>query len=511
MDRVVTPKQMQFCEASSAEYGISLNILMQNAGKYLAEKTLLLYEQLSFSKGIVILAGNGNNAGDGFVCANMLWESKKDVTVILTNGEPKTQLCVNAYNAMNSEIRIISADCAEAFDYISSASIVIDCVFGTGFHDELPEKMHPIFCCVQNSKALKIACDVPSGVCAENGSCSEKSIKSDYTFTFGAVKTGMLLYPAREKCGHIVVCDIGIPKKVFNSIQNPVRLMDNDAVKKLLPKRNPDSYKGSYGKLLNISGSRRYTGAGALSTLSALRSGVGLCTLASPECVVSALSSTLFEPVYLPLKEEDGCQFSDCNIDLLVSEAKASSAILVGCGIGCGKSSTKLVSELIKNSECPIIIDADGINSIAGCIDLFRNTKASIILTPHAGEMARLTNLPKEEVMRRRVEIAADFAKEYNVTIVSKGAGTVIVSPDGSMSVSISGNAGLSRGGSGDVLSGMIAAFSAQGLSPADAASCAVYLHGSSADRVSQKYSMQGMLPTDVINELPLLFHSLDR
>jgi NAD(P)H-hydrate epimerase len=502
---------MRKIEAASSQFGLSPNFLMQNAGKYMAEKALLLYDQLNFKKSIVILTGNGNNAGDGYVCAEMLWQGKIDVTVIMANGQPKTQLCINAFNAMNTDVKTISAENPEVTEIISNASIVIDCIFGTGFHGELPEEMHFIFDTVKMSKALKIACDIPSGACAVNGSCSEKTVTFDYTFTFGAVKSGMLLYPAREKCGQIIVCDIGIPKKTFHAVENHARLMNNEIVKKIIQKRNPDSHKGCYGKLLNISGSRRFTGAAALSTLAALRSGVGICTLAAPECVINALSSTIFEATFLKLDEDDNGQLLIDNIDVILKEAQTATAILVGCGLGRSKTVTELIAELIKNCECPLIIDADGINSMAGSIDLFRNTKASIILTPHPGEMARLTGLSKSEVFKNRVEIAEDFAKEYNVTFVSKGAGTVIISPDGSQTVCISGNAGLSRGGSGDVLSGMIAAFSAQGLSPADAAACAVYLHGTSADRVSQKFSMQGMLPTDVINELPLLFRSLDR
>lgn len=511
MERIVTPEQMRICEASSAKLGVSLGRLMHNAGKYLAEKIMLLYDQLNYSNDIIILSGSGNNGGDGLICANVLHEGKMNVRVILTDGRPKTQLAINAFNMMSEEIPVFDLEDISSEDIFSQASIIVDCIFGTGCHGELPCDMNSLLAAAEKSTALKIACDIPSGASALNGSCSKNTIKCDYTFTFGAVKTGMLLYPAREKCGQIIVCDINIPKQAYLDISHPVILMDNEQVKNRISKRIPDSHKGDFGKLLCICGSQQFTGAAALSTLAALRSGVGLCSLAAPRSVVNSLSSTIFEAVYLPLDEDENGQIRKSSFSAIYKAIENSTAILIGCGLGRSDDITELVSEVIKKAECPIIIDADGINSIADRIDLFRNTKASIILTPHYVELSRLLGISKKEAMDNRVSVIMDFAKQNNVTLVSKGAGTVIASPDGTLAISISGNAGLSRGGSGDVLSGIIAAFAAQGLSAMDAASCGVYLHGSAADRVSQKYSMLGMLPTDVINELPLLFHSLDR
>jgi len=282
-------------------------------------------------------------------------------------------------------------------------------------------------------------------------------------------------------------------------------------VNNLIPERNPNSHKGTFGKLINISGSKSYTGAAALSTLSALRSGVGLCTLASCESVTTIISGAIFEATYLPLTEDINGQIAFSNFDKIFESTKTANAVLIGCGLGKSCEITELVSKLIKNIECPIILDADGINAILDRIDILRNTKASIILTPHPGEFARILNISTQKVLENRIELSAQFAKEYGVIMVAKGAGTIVSTPDGYSYISTTGNPGLSRGGSGDVLAGIISSFVAQGLSPVDAACAGVFLHGFAADRVAEKLSMQGMLPTDVINELPLLFKDMNR
>jgi len=508
---VVTPTQMKIIENASAMLGVSLFSLMNNAGKCLAENVITLYNRNDFSQGVVVLAGNGNNAGDGFVCANILSTFGIKVSVILLCLEPKTDLAINAFHALSPKVKVlIYGDC----DYkglINSCDVVVDCIFGTGFHGEIDEQISEILQFVNSSESLIIGCDIPSGVSALNGICSDNTLKCDYTVTFGAKKIGMLLSPAREMCGEILTCDIGIPKEAYSQIAEPVTHLDMGYVKRLIPKRSPNSHKGDFGKLLCLCGSKKFTGAAALSVLSALRSGVGLCTLASVECVTNIISGSIFEAIHLPLKEDENGQTDFSSYEEILKVAKTSSAILIGCGLGTSAEISDLVCKLIENVECPIILDADGINAILDRIDILRNTKASIILTPHPGELARLLNISTQEVLERRVELSSKFSKEFGLILISKGAGTVICTPDGSTYVSTTGNAGLSRGGSGDVLAGMISSFVAQGISPVNASCAGVYLHGLAADRVAQKLSMQGMLPTDVINELPLLFKDMER
>lgn len=507
---IVTPYQMKALEEASCDNGVSLSELMDNAGRRLAQNAMEFCARKKHSKNIVILAGNGNNAGDGFVCAEILKSGGYNVSVILCCGEPKTQLAKNAFEKISDGVHVISAD--KSFSEISeSCEMLIDCIFGTGFHGEISSAVADVLDYFNSINAVRIACDVPSGVSAMNGCCSPCVLKCDYTVTFGATKIGTLLFPAREFCGEIIVGDIGIPQKAYQSSEKSITLLDVDYVKNAIPKRSPNSHKGNFGKLLSICGSRNFPGAAALSAMSALRCGVGIFTLASVKSVTQALSSAIFEATYLSLDEDKNGQLVLSDLDEILSASKTASVLLIGCGLGKSAEISELVAKIIENAECPIILDADGINAILDRIDILRNTKASIILTPHPGELARLLDIGTKEVLEKRVELSAKLSREYGVTVVSKGAGTVIACPDGELFVSTTGNAGLSRGGSGDVLAGMIASFAAQKIPPKQAACCGVFLHGLAADKAAQKLSMQGMLPTDLINELPLLFKEIDR
>ncbi len=503
---VVTPKQMKILENASHCAGVSLSLLMDKAGRSLAENILTILQDKTHINNVYILAGNGNNAGDGFVCARILYNKGINVKVIMLCGDAKTELSKSAYSKMNS-IDIIYE--YEGIDFTDC--VVCDCVFGTGFHGELHENITALFNTINNSTCIKVACDIPSGASALNGYCSIGTLQCDYTVTFGAIKTGMLLSPCREDCGEIIVAGIDIPKQEYIKIDKPVIKLDTDYIKNLIPARKATSHKGDFGKLINICGSRNYTGAAALSSLSALRSGVGICTIASPKSVTSIIGSAVFEATYLPLEEDESGQITLSNYGILSENIKGATAILIGCGLGISDDIKKLVEKIILNAECPLIIDADGINALLDRIDILKNTKASIILTPHPGELARLLNISTKEVLKVRVRLASEFSEEYGVTLVSKGSGTVIATPDGRLYFSTAGNPGLSRGGSGDVLAGMIASFSAQGLSPEAAACAGVFLHGTTADIVAEKTSVQGMLPSDIIKELPLVFKAIDR
>ena len=509
-DYIVTPNQIKELENASHCGGVSLSELMNNAGKSLAKNIVDLFPNTELTNDIIILAGNGNNAGDGFVCAQILKNLCYKVKVALVCDSPKSELSINAYNKMvGIEIAFIGKNDFQT--YFKNCSVVIDCIFGTGFHGELSEEIRNLLCYINSLSCIKIACDIPSGACALNGFCSRGTLNCDYTVTFGGIKTGMLLSPSREKCGIIKAFDIGISENIYNKLSNPVIHLNDNIIKDFLPKRNPSSHKGNFGKLINICGSKKYTGAAALSTLSALRSGVGICTLAAPECVTNIIGSSIFESTYLPLKEDENGQILYSNYTEIFNNCKSASAVLIGCGLGISDDIKKLVENLILNLECTIILDADGINAILDRIDILRNTKSNIIITPHPGELARLLNINTKQVLQKRVELSADFSKEYGVTMVSKGSGTIVATPDGKLFVSTTGNAGLSRGGSGDVLAGMIASLSAQGLTPEKAACVGAFLHGKAADNVAVRMSMQGMLPSDVINELPLVFKEIDR
>lgn len=504
---IVTPDEMKELENASQCEGVSLSMLMDNAGAVLSDKIISLIIQHNCSS-VVYLCGSGNNGGDGFVSADIVQKAGYDVCIIMISDTPKSVLAQNAFTRV-SGIKTIYVDDEGLESIIKDDSVVVDCIFGTGFHGKLDDRIKKLFAMLIKKKCVKVACDIPSGVCSLNGYADESCINFDYTVTFGAVKCGMLVSPGREICGKIIIGDIGIPESVYKKVRLNVIHSDNEYVREMIPKRLPLSHKGDFGKLINISGSECYTGAACLSTLAALRTGVGICTLASTKEVINVVGRNILEATFIPLSSTEDGQISASEIDRIAECCNKVNAVLIGCGLGLSDNTRALVYGLLERLDCTVILDADGINAILDRINILRNTRASIILTPHPGELARLTKTDTKTVLQKRLQLASQLSKEYNVVTVAKGSGTFITTPDGKLYVSTTGNAGLSRGGSGDVLAGMIASFAAQGLSAEKAACAGTYLHGLSADMVAKRLSMQGMLPSDIINELPLVFKAI--
>ncbi|MEG0615015.1 MAG: NAD(P)H-hydrate dehydratase [Oscillospiraceae bacterium] len=507
----VTPSQMKAIEKASDESGVSLLNLMQNAGTSLTESILAI--NIDLSKGIVFLCGGGNNAGDGFVSAKQLAEIGLPITVALLCGEPSTLLSTEVFcdlSESSAEVLYLNDNIDKIFAKISSASLVVDAVFGTGFHGDLPPQVKACFSYVTRSKTPIAAVDVPSGGDCLTGEFAENSLSCDYTITFSNPKIGIELYPLKNICGEVIIADIGIPSAAFHNVDHTISDINFSQMKTIIPERSPTSHKGDFGRLVNISGSAKMVGAAGMSTLAALRSGVGLCTVASAKSVTTALSSSIFEAIYLPLEENSDGEISFSNAKKILSACEKATAVTIGCGLGVSDDTKNLVEFLLNNLSCTVILDADGINALASRIDIIKNAKASIIITPHVKELARLMSVSTEEAIKNRFDYAISLA-EAGVTVVAKGVPTIIAGGNGFCYINTNGNSGLSRGGSGDVLTGIIGSFAAQGISPTDAAVAGTFLHGLAADRVAEKLSMQGMLPTDIIAELPLLFKEMNR
>lgn len=499
---IVTPLQMKKLENENEYYDITESQLMQNAGTALAKEIM----KISTNSNIVILAGNGNNGGDGFVAYSLLRKKGYNVRVILTMGDPKTDLAKDAFEKINLK-HINYLDKISKDETFLNCSVVVDCIMGIGFSGELSKELLSLFNYVNALECKKVACDIPTGLSALNGYCNPEIIKCDYTVTFGAIKIGTLLYPGKDYCGQIIPIDIGIPENIYSNITNKIISIDDDFVKENLKKRTPDSYKGSYGKVTVLSGSRNYPGAAALCTSAALRCGVGICELASTDYVCETVVSKFSEVIFLPLMESQQGHISSLNKDFILENCKNSDCVVIGCGIGYTPDIANLVIQLVENLKCPVVIDADGINAISTSLLTLKNRTAPTVITPHIGELAAISKLTIQQVIESRVQLAMAAERELNATIVSKGAGTFICS-NGSTKVtylSQLGNAGLAKGGSGDILAGMIGSFIAQGIDQNIASAIAVYLHGKAAERLSEKLSMHGMLPSDIVKELAVL------
>lgn len=518
--QILTLEQMTYSEKKSQEFGTSLSQLMDNAGRKLAENILKICRN-NMTKNVVLLIGKGNNGGDGLVAANYLIEADITPTVILCCKTPSTELAKAAFERLYKSVNIKEYPnnfTVEDFQsLLSSPGVLVDCVFGTGFHGELPPEISSLFKHIPPN-VTKIACDIPSGINGGNGLCclDGNFFKADFTITFHKAKVGMYLSPGKYYCGKIIMEDIGIPKCVSSSVccsaplDYPIfRGIDNKKAKCLLPKRIPWGNKGTFGKVLCVCGSRKYMGAAKLSCTAALRSGAGLVYLFSPKNVIDNVCINLPECIFIPAKEDsDG--FISCDaLPEILEYSKSAKCILVGCGLGNNASSQKLTSALIEQSEIPLIIDADGINSVCPNIDVLKNKKAQVILTPHPGELARLCGVSLEEILADRVKFASELSQKYNVWVIAKGCETFAVSPDGALLIE-TGNTALSKGGSGDTLAGITASLIAQGSTAFEACCLSPYILGKTAEMLSKQFSQRGILPSDIANALPRFLKLLE-
>jgi len=555
--QIVTPKQMTRLEERSEKMGVSKRQLMENAGKKLADiidsycrtDAKLAPEDCS----IVFLAGTGNNGGDCFAAAGILLYKGYKLTVIHIGGLPKTPLAqemmsrlprdkmtfIEGFRSGNVEAAIEAAELdymtiqprsAEPADdkhehnplddillaekkrmglikgAVVGAQVLVDGVFGTGFHGQLDKDIIGIFGI--GSAAYRIAVDVPSGGNSSSGTISPGIFKADETVTFGYIKSGMSQFPLKKYCGKVTIADIGIPKDAINIFEGERKYfrIERNHLAAYPPKRERDAHKGNFGTVLVIAGSSSMRGAAAFAVMGALRSGAGLVRLASVEKCIDTASVLAPEATFIELDSDDyGYMLYDSSCEPLSAAMKKADAVVIGCGMGVTPDTIELTKFVTQNADCPVIIDADGINCIAKDIDILVKKKTDIVITPHVGEMARLLNCDTQMISENRLLAAEKYAEQYGITVVLKGAGTVVADSIYT-AANHTGNAGMSVGGSGDVLAGIIGSAVAQGCGIFDGACAGVYMHGLAGDIAAQKLSMEAMLPRDIISNLPDAF-----
>ncbi len=496
----VLPETIKTADTLAGEkYGICELTLMKNAARACFDE---IYKEIGTKDKIVILCGKGNNGGDGYELARILKKEWFDVCCISVFGcEPLTDTAKQVYDACRLDgVDIFNID--RATQILDSATIIIDAIFGVGFKGELDieNDIGSLIQLCNSLNAKRISIDVPSGIDSRNASLKGVAFCAHLTLTLAFYKTGTLTYPARELCGEIRLLKIGFPKELEDSIPVDALIPDEDYLKSVIPKRLPNSHKGNYGRLLMFCASEFMTGAGVLAAGAALRCGVGLVQIARDSETLKILQHHLTEPIFTP------CDTS-CNegIESLLKESQKATAVLTGCGLGKSENDKKAVFSLIKECTAPLIIDADGINALSSNILILKEAKRTPILTPHPLEFARLIGKTVSEVQDNRISLARSFAKEHGAVLVLKGACTVIASPDGKLAICTCGGAGLSKGGSGDVLAGVCGALRAMGLSSFDSAVCSVYLHARAGNILTERISASGFLPSDlpkVIGEL---------
>lgn len=482
---ILTPDEVRRAEDNANKNGLSYDDMMESAGMGCAEHILKSCPDM---KNTVIICGKGKNGGDGFVIARALYEAGKNVNVILAFNSPSDELSEKnkklIYGAVNfyDGCRITKSIC----DIIENADVIVDAVFGIGFKGKLPRNVQDIFAVCNKSHAVRFAVDIPSGLSCLSDN-SDGCFTADETLSMLCFKKEHVYKPWSDKCGKVTVIPIG-----FGYIGDAYMSVSDDEVRNLLPSRPYDSNKGTFGKALIIAGSYSMPGASVIAAKGSLCTGAGLTYLAFPDRIYNTVTSHLTECVFRPLPSDENGGFSEAAFERLENELRNFDAIAIGPGLATGKGASELVEKIVRSYKGKLIIDADGINIISRNINILKESEADILLTPHPGEAGRLISVSAGEVNARREEIAADFAEKYGVTVLLKGANTVIADKSGKVYINRTGSTALSRGGSGDLLTGIAVSFAAQGLSVTDAGILAAFIHGKAGETAEKKYTAYG-------------------
>ena len=522
--KVVTAAQMSALEQASERRGVSTDILMENAGRAVAEAARRMMGGAA-AVPVLVLVGPGNNGADGLVAARHLqrWGARVTAYVITSrpSNDPKMEL------ARSYGVEVLHStgdpDLSRLGQILGRSRLVIDAVLGTGRSRPLQGKIRAAMLRLEDCRApalrpLLLALDIPTGLDADSGEVDPACPVVDLTVTLGRLKAGLLTFPGADRVGKLEVADIGLPSDLEEEKAIDLELLTPGWVRQRLPSRPLNSHKGTFGHALVVAGSRNYVGAAFLASQAAIRAGAGLVTLATPYSVYTIAASKLTEVIHLPLPEDDeGCIHSDA-AQLIAANLQRYNALLVGCGLGWSAGTADFLERLLLNglvrgqaTAVPTIIDADGLNNLSRLSGWWQRLEGPVAVTPHPGEMATLTGIPAFELQRDRTGSARHWAARWNVTVVLKGAHTVIAEPGGMVRISPFSNPGLASGGTGDVLSGIIAGLMAQGLSPNDATCCGVYLHGRVAETVRERLGDTGMVASDLIQGLPETINRLRR
>ena len=511
---VVTPRQMQEIDARAIKKckvpGLTL---MENAAQALAEKALEMLA--SNSPGTVcIVCGPGNNGGDGLAAARLLKAQGLEVNVFLLGSLPqlKGDARTNAQRFKAAKIKVNEIKGGPGLALLKKSfgrsHLIIDAIFGTGFRGTADQPAGQVIEAINSAGLPVLSADIPSGVNGETGQVIGPAVAAQVTVTIGLLKTGLLFYPGKELAGEIIIADVGFPPKAIDEQKTNVSTIEAKEAKRMLPGRKPNAHKGSCGTVLVLAGSVGMTGAAHLASLSALRSGAGLVYLGVPESLNDVMEGKLTEVITKPLPETRTRTLSLHALDRIKALMAKADSMVIGPGLSTHPETVELVQAVIKHLKIPAVLDADALNALSNKAELLYNP-AQFVLTPHYGELARLTGKSIAEIKENPVQAASQLAVKYNQTVVLKGAPTVIAAPGGKVWVNTTGNSGMATAGTGDVLAGLIAGLLAQGLSPETAAGLGVYLHGLAGDLAADQKTQYCMLAGDLLNNLPRAYKTL--
>jgi len=507
--RIVTAAEMQEIDRrASSEFGIPSLLLMENAGLQVVRA---LEEEFPscLSRPVSVLCGRGNNGGDGFVIARHLHSRGRKVQVFLLakKQEVKGDALVNLQilEKMGVKIREVQrlSDLEGEREGILGSDLIVDALLGTGAHPPAKGLVAEVISYLNRLGKPIVAVDIPSGLGADESHPVGECIRADLTVTFGLPKRCLFLYPAAEFAGKVRIADLGLPPQLLTDPQLRLSLIEPREVSAAFPRRRRDAHKGSFGHVLVVAGSTGKTGAGAMTSLAALRIGAGLVTFALPASLNSSMEAKLDEVMTEPLPETEEGSLSTLALDKIVRLLEGKDCLALGPGLSLHPETQELVRKLIPQVKVPLVVDADGINALVLHLDLLGQAQAPLVLTPHPGELSRLLSVSVEEVQRNRVAIAQKFSSGFGIYLVLKGKGTLISDPQGNVFLNPSGNPGMATGGTGDVLTGLLAGIIATGVEIPLALRAGVYLHGLAGDLAAQEWGEEPMIAGDILERIP--------
>lgn len=506
---LLTAEEMQKLDQTAInQLGIPGVVLMENAGLQVVEEIHSLLGGLK-GKTITVFAGKGNNGGDGFVVARHLLNAGAEVKVLVLADVSEiagdARINLDVLQAMGHKVYpIINPNSLNIVKLaMVYTDLIVDAIFGTGFKGAVSEHVGSIIEIINSAGKPVVAVDIPSGLEANTGRTRGPCIKAASTVTFAYAKIGQLIEKGPEYVGKLTVADISIPPDLVRTQDIQRFLITPEIVRNIMPVRKPDGHKGTYGRILVVGGSSGLSGAAAMASTAALKAGAGLVTLAVPASLHSLMEVKLTEVMTKPLPETEESSISLAAVPAVREVADNADVIALGPGISTHQDTVSFIREMITFVKQPLVIDADGLNALAGEEELVANCQAVPVLTPHPGEMARLLGIKTEDVQNNRIEAALEAARKYNAVVVLKGNRTVVCSYDGTLYVNPTGNPGMATAGAGDVLTGVVAGLLGQGLSPLEAAVAAVYFHGVAGDLAAAEKGILSMTAGDILDYLP--------
>jgi NAD(P)H-hydrate epimerase len=497
---ILSPAEASALDGAAQERGIAAETLMENAGREVAGAAVRLAGG-TYGRRAVVVAGKGNNGGDGLVAARYLDAWGMRVTVVLLEDRSREPAAMNLARLRRTAIRVRpwSAELLER--ELARADVAVDAIFGTGFRGAPDGAFTSAIGALNGGGVPVVAADIPSGVNGETGAVESVAVRADLTVTFGAAKPGVVFPPGSTHAGIVEVADIGFPPDL---VRSDLALLEAEDVAGWLPRRDEDTHKRASGFVVVIGGSRSMTGAVSLMARAAYRSGAGLVAAGVPSSILPVVQGAVREAVFAPLPEtEDGTASGGTErLSELIGQA---GALAIGPGMTTNERTSAWVRELVRGSEIPVVLDADGLNAFAGRASELADRKADLVLTPHAGEFSRLSGVSAKDLAADRVGHARKLAAETQAVVLLKGTRTLVAASDGSMRVNPTGGPFLATGGTGDVLTGMIAGLLARHLAPVDAASAAAFIHGV-AGSAAAEVSGEGTTASDVLERVAEAF-----